>query len=46
VKPIKLKDPYPFEGMPGEDFDAWWIIVQTCIQDQPEKFDDSRRTIN
>lgn len=24
----------------------WWIIVQTFIQDQPEKLDDSRRTIN
>jgi hypothetical protein len=46
VKPIKLKDPYPFEAMPGEDFDAWWIIVQTFIQDQPEKFDNSGRTIN
>jgi len=22
VKPIELKDPYPFEGKPGEDFDA------------------------
>jgi len=31
VKPIKLKDPYPFEGKPGEDFYAWWIIVQTFI---------------
>jgi len=46
VKPIKLKDPVPFEGKPGDDFDAWWITVQTFIQDQPEKFDDSGRTIN
>jgi len=46
VKPIKLKDPFPFEGKPGDDFDAWWITVQTFIQDQPEKFDDSGRTIN
>jgi hypothetical protein len=46
AKPIKLKDPYPFEGKAGEDFDAWWIIVQTFIQDQPEKFEDSGRTIN
>jgi hypothetical protein len=46
VKPIKLKDPYTFEGRPGEDFGAWWIIVQTFIQDQPEKFDNSGRTRN
>jgi hypothetical protein len=46
VKPIKLKDPYPFEGKPGEDFDAWWKIDQTFIQDQPEKFNDSGSTIN
>ena len=46
VQPIKLKDPYSFEGKPGEDFDAWWIIVQIFIQDQPEKFDNSGRTIN
>jgi len=46
VKPIKLKDPFPLEGKPGDDFDAWWITVQTFIQDQPEKFDNSGRTIN
>jgi hypothetical protein len=46
ARPIKLKDPSPFEGNPGEDFDAWWIIVQTFIQDQPEKFEDSGRTID
>jgi len=46
VKPIKLKDHFPFEGKPGDDFDAWWISVQTLIQDQAEKFDDSGRTIN
>jgi hypothetical protein len=46
VKPIKLKNPFPFEGKPGEYFEAWWILVQTFIQDQPEKFDDSGRTIN
>jgi len=46
VKPSKLKDLYPFEGKPGEDFDACWIIVQTFIQDQSEKFDDSGRIIN
>jgi hypothetical protein len=46
VKPIKLKDPYPFEGKPGDDFDALWIIVQTFIQDQPEKFNYSGSSIN
>lgn len=46
VKPIKLKDPYPFEGKAGDDFETWWIIVQTLIQDQPEKFDETGRTIN
>jgi len=46
VKPMKLKDPYPFEGKPGDDFEAWWIMVQTFIQDQPEKFDETGRTIN
>ena len=46
VKLIKLKDPFPFEGKPGDEFDAWWITVQTFIQDQPKKFDDSGRTIN
>jgi hypothetical protein len=40
AKSIQLKDPYPFEGKTGEDFDAWWFIVQTFIQDQPEKFED------
>jgi len=46
VKPIKLKDAFPFEGKPGDDFDPWWITVQTFIQDQPEKFDNTGRTIN
>jgi len=46
VKPIILKDPYPFEGKPGEDCDAWWVIIQTFIKDQPEKFHDTKRTIN
>jgi hypothetical protein len=46
VKSIKLKDPYRFEGKPGDDFDALWIIVQTFIQDQPEKFNYSGSSIN
>jgi hypothetical protein len=46
MKPIKLKDSYPFEGKPGDDFETWWIMVQTFIQDQPEKFDNTGRTIN
>jgi len=46
VKPIKLKDPKPFEGNPGDDFDDWWVMLETFIHDQPEKFEDSGRTIN
>jgi hypothetical protein len=46
VKPIKLKDPKPFEGNPGDDFDDWWVMLETFIHDQPEKFQDSGRTIN
>jgi len=46
VKPIKLKDPKPFEGNPGDDFDDWWVMLETFIHDQPEKFDDPGRTIN
>jgi len=46
IKPIMLKDPYPFEGKPGDDCETWWIIVKTFIQDQPEKFDQTGRTIN
>ena len=46
VKPIKLKDPYPFEGKAGDDFEARWIMVQIFIHDQPEKFDETGRTIN
>jgi len=41
-----LKDPYPFEGKPRDDFEAWWIMGQMFIQDQPEKFDETGRTIN
>jgi hypothetical protein len=46
VRPIKLKDPKPFEGNPGDDFDDWWVMLETFIQDQPEKFEDPGRTIN
>jgi hypothetical protein len=46
VKPIKLKDPKPFEGNPGDDFDDWWVMLETFIHDQPEKFEDPGRTIN
>jgi len=46
VRPIRLKNPKSFEGKPGDDFEAWWVIVQTYIQDQPEKFEDTGRTIN
>ena len=46
TKPIKLKDPKPFEGNPGDDFDDWWVMLETFINDQPEKFEDSGRTIN
>jgi len=46
VKPIKLKDPKPFEGNPGDDFDDWWVMLEMFIHDQPEKFEDSGRTIN
>jgi len=46
IKPIKLKDPKPFEGNPGDDFDDWWVMLETFIHDQPEKFEDSGRTIN
>jgi len=46
VRPIKLKDPKSFEGKPGDDFQAWWVIVQTYIHGQPEKFEDTGRTIN
>jgi hypothetical protein len=46
VKPIKLKDPKPFEGNPGDDFDDWWVMLETFIHDQPEKFQDPGRTIN
>jgi hypothetical protein len=46
VKPIKLKDPKPFEGNPGDDFDDWWVMLETFIHDQPETFEDSGRTIN
>ena len=46
VRPIKLKDPKPFEGNPGDDFDDWWVMLETFIHDQPEKFEDPGRTIN
>jgi len=46
VQPIKLKDPKPFEGNPGDDFDDWWVMLETFIQNQPEKFEDPGRTIN
>jgi hypothetical protein len=46
TKPIKLKDPKPFEGNPGDDFNDWWVMLETFINDQPEKFEDSGRTIN
>jgi hypothetical protein len=46
TKPIKLKDPKFFEGNPGDDFDDWWVMLETFINDQPEKFEDSGRTIN
>jgi len=46
VKPIKLKDPKFFEGNPGDDFDDWWVMLETFIHDQPEKFEDPGRTIN
>jgi len=46
IKPIKLKDPKPFEGNPGDDFDDWWVMLETFIHDQPEKFEDPGRTIN
>jgi len=41
-----LKDPKSFEGKPGDDFEAWWVIVQTYIHDQPEKFKDTSTTIH
>jgi len=46
VTPIKLEDPKSFEGKPGDDFEACGVIVQTDIHDQPEKFDETSRTIN
>jgi hypothetical protein len=46
IRPIKLKDPKPFEGNPGDDFDDWWVMLETFIHDQPEKFEDPGRTIN
>jgi hypothetical protein len=46
VKPIKLKDPKPFEGNVGDDFETWWEQLETYIHDQPEKFEDAGRTIN
>jgi hypothetical protein len=46
VKPIKLKDPKPFKGNPGDDFDDWWVMLEKFIHDQPEKFEDPGRTIN
>jgi len=46
VKPIKLKDPKPFEGNAGDDFETWWVLLETFIHDQPEKFEDAGRTIN
>jgi len=46
VRPIKLKDLKPFEGNPGDDFDDWWVMLETFIHDQPEKFQDPGRTIN
>jgi hypothetical protein len=45
VKLIKLTDSYSFKGKPGDDFYFWWIILQTFLQDQLEKFDNSGRTI-
>lgn len=43
---IKLKDSKGFEGKPRDGFEAWWVMVQTYIHDQPEKFQDKGRTIN
>lgn len=41
-----IEDLYPFKGKAREENDAWWIIVRPFIQDRPEKFDVSGRTIN
>jgi hypothetical protein len=41
-----LKDPDSLEGMQGEDFDAWWNILQTYMHDRPEKVEDTERTIH
>jgi len=43
---MKLNDLYPFEGKPEEHCDAWWITVETFIQDQPENFEDKGRSID
>jgi len=42
---MKLKDEYPFEGKPGEDFDGRWVIVKICSHNQPERFEDIEGTI-
>jgi len=44
-KLINVKDPHPFKGNQGEHFDAFWIIVETYMHDQQEKFDNMGRTI-
>jgi hypothetical protein len=35
----------PFEGNTGDDFEAWWVILEMFLHDQPEKFEDPRYTI-
>jgi len=40
------KESYTLEAKPAHSVEAWWVLVLTCINDQPEKFMENERTIN
>lgn len=46
AKPIKIPKSKRFESNPGYDFDTWWIMIQVCIEHQPEMFPNDESTID